>query len=465
MNIGKELEKGGVSDNVLKSRLIELGKFIGKHMTGEELVAKLIDIVQHPHNYTSETNKRYKTVLNILLKDEKKETRYNLLEHSLPYKIYGNNLIEELAVRQMDVAMKLPVTVAGALMPDAHAGYGLPIGGVLATRGVVLPYAVGRDIGCRMQLTILDASSDWLDNQKNKERTISSVWNNTAFGMDGVLPYTVYDPVLDKIANTKIGFLKNLHGKAKRQLGTSGGGNHFVDVCKVTVNFDNPTGLKDGEYVGILSHSGSRGLGSEIAEYYTKLAKETCKLPKVAGAFAWLDINSEKGQEYWWCMNTAMEYSEASHKVIHENVARGMRLKPVATIGNFHNLATREAVGGEKLIVHRKGATPAHLNEIGIIPGSMADCGVLVLGKGCDGSLYSASHGTGRRLSRQDAKNTYSKHALKKELEENGVTLLEGTTEEAPGAYKNMFDVLQHSKTLFDVWGTVSPVIVRMNKE
>lgn len=464
MNIGKELEKGGVSDNVLKSRLLELGKFIGKHMTDEELVAKLLDIVQHPHDYTSETNKRYKTVLNILLKDEKKETRYELLKTPLPYTVYGNNdLIDETARKQMDVAMRLPVSAYGALMPDSHAGYGLPVGGVLATKGVVLPYAVGRDIGCRMQLTILNESSEWLNSIISNALAKQVLLSNTAFGMDGVLSKPAYHPVLDKIANSGIPFIKNLYGKAERQLGTSGGGNHFVDICEVGFYHDNPLGLEEGSYVGILTHSGSRGFGSEIAEHYTKLAKSTCKLPNSAGPFVWLDMESEYGKEYWECMHIAMEYSEACHNIIHERIAKGLRLKPLKTIGNFHNFAAKETHFGEEYIVHRKGATPAHDGEIGIIPADMANPGILVTGIGCENSLCSASHGAGRRMTRQEAKNTFSNHALKKELRESNVTLLGGTTEEAPGAYKHIFDIIENSRKLFNVWGNITPRFVIMN--
>lgn len=252
-------------------------------------------------------------------------------------------------------------------MPDGCAGYGLPIGGVLATTDdVVIPYAVGKDIGCRMSLTILDAGVDFFE--KHHDRSIEALINNTAFGLDGILPFKQYHALFDMSEFREIPVLKKLREKAVRQLGSSGKGNHFVDICEVELPQTNALKLPDGKYIGILSHSGSRGLGAAIADHYTTIAKETCKLPRQAGPFAWLSLNSEAGQEYWRCMEIVGEYSAVNHECIHHNVAKALRLKPLVNVSNHHNFAWHDKLpDGRKVIIHRKGATPAHLDELGII--------------------------------------------------------------------------------------------------
>jgi tRNA-splicing ligase RtcB len=165
-------------------------------------------------------------------------------------------------------------------------------------------------------------------------------------------------------------------------------------------------------------------------------------------------------------MEIAGEYSAVNHECIHFNVARALRLKPLANVSNHHNFAWRETLpDGSKVIIHRKGATPAHLGELGIIPGSMATPGFIVSGKGCVNSLFSASHGAGRTMSRLDAKNSISRHALKKYLAEKGVTLLGGTAEEAPQAYKDISKVMESQKEIVNIEGKMIPRIVRMSEE
>jgi len=165
-------------------------------------------------------------------------------------------------------------------------------------------------------------------------------------------------------------------------------------------------------------------------------------------------------------MEIAGEYSAANHECIHTNVAKALRLKPLTTISNHHNFAWREILpDGKEVIVHRKGATPAHAGELGLIPGSMATPGFIITGKGSEQSLYSASHGAGRTMSRQDARNTFSRYAMNKFLAERNITLIGGTTEEAPLAYKDIEQVMAAQSELVNIEGKIIPRIVRMSDE
>ena len=459
----KELNRLGYTDDIAKSMVTEIVAKHCKHKSEEEIIATLQDLQKHPESYKNDHV--WSKVAEILSPSKIEVSTYELYATPLPYSIYGQENIDQLAISQMEMAMRLPITVSGALMPDGCAGYGLPIGGVLATTDdVVIPYAVGKDIGCRMSLTILDAGADFLE--KHQDRAVEALFNNTAFGLDGILPFKQYHALFDKSEFREIPILKKLREKAVRQLGSSGKGNHFVDICEIELPQTNAINLSEGKYVGILSHSGSRGLGAAIADYYTTIAKETCRLPRQAGPFAWLSLKSDAGQEYWKCMEIAGEYSAINHEFIHYNVAKALRLKPLMTVSNHHNFAWRETLpDGQKVIIHRKGATPAHCGELGIIPGSMATPGYIVSGSGSANSLYSASHGAGRKMSRLEAKNSISHYALKKYLAEKNVTLIGGTTEEAPQAYKDINSVMESQKELVNIEGTIIPRIVRMSEE
>lgn len=459
----KELKRLGYTNNIARSMVTEIVAKHCKHTSEEEIIATLQDLHKHPESYKDDNI--WRKVAEVLSPSKAEVSTYELCATSLPYAIYGAENIDQLAKSQMEMAMRLPITVSGALMPDGCAGYGLPIGGVLATTDdVVIPYAVGKDIGCRMSLTILDAEADFLE--RLQDRAVEALINNTAFGLDGILPYKQYHPLFDRSEFKDIPILKKLREKAVRQLGSSGKGNHFVDICEVELPPTNALNIPKGKYIGILSHSGSRGLGAAIADHYTTIAKETCKLPRQAGPFAWLSLNTEAGQEYWKCMEIAGEYSAISHDCIHYNLAKALRLKPLVNVSNHHNFAWHDTLSdGRKVIVHRKGATPAHLGELGIIPGSMATPGYIVSGKVNAESLYSASHGAGRTMTRLDAKNSISRYALRKYLAEKNVILIGGTTEEAPQAYKDINSVMGSQKELVNIEGTIIPRIVRMSKE
>lgn len=387
----------------------------------------------------------------------------SLNENSLPYKTYGLGGIEQGAMDQMDIAAKLPVAKKAALMPDAHQGYGLPIGGVLATENAVIPYGVGVDIGCRMCLTFYDLPPSFLE--KNRAKLNDLLLENTAFGRDEQKK-RADDPVLERSEFKEIEVVKSLHGKAWNQLGSSGSGNHFVEFGIVEIDDErNEFSTAKGEYLAVLSHSGSRGLGANIARHYTQLAMEKCPLPKEAKHLAWLDLDSQEGQEYWLAMNLAGDYASACHHDIHRRLAKAIGEQPIAMIENHHNFAWKEKLeDGTEVVVHRKGATPAGKGVLGIIPGSMVHPGFIVRGKGNPLAINSASHGAGRVMSRTKAKNSTTQHELKKILKAHQVDLIGGGLDESPVAYKNINEVMAFQKDLVDVIGTFLPKIVRMDK-
>jgi tRNA-splicing ligase RtcB len=239
-----------------------------------------------------------------------------------------------------------------------------------------------------------------------------------------------------------------------------------VEFGVIELAENNALNLPAKNYVALLSHSGSRGLGAAIAKHYTQLAMNTCKLPRHAQPLAWLSMESEAGQEYWLAMTLAGDYARACHERIHINLLKALGLKPLCTIENHHNFAWKDTLAdGREVIVHRKGATPAHQGELGIIPGSMTTPAYLVSGKGTEDSLYSASHGAGRAMSRQKAKDSMTVSGLKKILDKADVTLIGGSVEENPMAYKNIEQVMEAQHALVDVHGRFMPKIVRMSKE
>lgn len=394
--------------------------------------------------------------------EEKKTFEIAIADEPMDFNIFGREHIDDSAVLQMKNAMRLPVTEAGALMPDAHHGYGLPIGGVLATRDAIIPYAVGVDIGCRMALSIYDIPESYLKQHSYKLKTVLTDW--TCFGTGKELAIAQDHDVIDRKEFDEIPFLKNLQRKAQRQLGSSGSGNHFVEFGIAELENDNKLKIPAGRYLAILSHSGSRGIGATIANHYTKLARELCPLPREVKHLAWLDMNKEEGQEYWLAMNLAGDYASACHDRIHINLAKALGIKPIAKVENHHNFAWKEIHNGEELMVHRKGATPAGKNVLGIIPGSMTAPGFIVSGKGEPASLNSASHGAGRQLSRTKAKQSITNSALKKMLKSEGIELIGGGLDEAPIAYKDIHQVMKSQKQLVNIEGTFFPKIVRMDR-
>jgi tRNA-splicing ligase RtcB len=379
----------------------------------------------------------------------------------ISYRTWGAEGIEPGSHVQMEQACSVPVARAGALMPDAHVGYGLPIGGVLACENAVIPYAVGVDIACRMKLSVLDMPPESLTSRFEQYR--AALENGTFFGVGVQQQRPAGHAVMDQDWNvTRI--TREHKDKAWKQLGTSGSGNHFVEFGVLTLNErDDELRLDAGEYVALLSHSGSRGAGAAVCSTYSAIAR--AHLPKRyedLGRLAWLELDSEAGQEYWAAMNLMGDYAAANHDVIHRTVSKLLGARIVSGVENHHNFAWKEMHGGRELVVHRKGATPAAAGELGVIPGSMADPAFVVRGLGNPDALNSASHGAGRRMSRTAAKDKYNFKAVKNDLEKKGIRVLSAGADEVPGVYKNIEDVMRQQADLVTIVARFDPKIVKM---
>jgi len=379
------------------------------------------------------------------------------------YHQWGERL-EPDAVMQMEKACLLPVSVAGALMPDAHVGYGLPIGGVLATENAVIPYAVGVDIACRMKMTVLDIPVRDLENKQ--DRLTRAIEAETRFGVGASFKQRREHEVMD--ADWSVcGVTKQNKDKAWSQLGTSGSGNHFVEFGLFTAH-SKINNLEAGTYLALLSHSGSRGTGAAVCDHYSKLAFGRCRsaLPSELLRLAWLPLDSQEGREYWNAMELMGRYAAANHACIHQHIAQNLGAGVLLDLENHHNFAWKEKhiIGGveREVIVHRKGATPAGQGVLGIIPGSMASPGYVISGKGNPQSLDSASHGAGRAMSRKAANEKFNWKDVNRFLKQQGVTLISAGLDEVPMAYKNIREVMAAQKDLVTVLGEFQPKLVKM---
>ena len=377
------------------------------------------------------------------------------------WRCYGEINLDESAVRQMEAACRLPISVRGALMPDAHTGYGLPIGGVLAVRGAVIPYAVGVDIACRMRLTVTDLPLDRLE--KGREELIAALEKETRFGLGAAFewPHRRQHAVMDGDWSVSP-VTAARRDKAARQLGTSGGGNHFVEFGELSLS-EPGLGLEPGVYLALLSHSGSRGTGESVALHYSELALQLRPgLPEQLRHLAWLDLDSDPGREYWAAMELMGRYASANHELIHNHVLQATGAQALSFVENHHNFAWREEHDGETVIVHRKGATPASAGTLGVVPGSMGAPGFVVRGRGCADALNSCSHGAGRLMSRTAALKKFTSEEVAAFLKKKRVHLISGGLDEAPMAYKDINEVMAAQSDLVDILARFDPRLVKM---
>jgi tRNA-splicing ligase RtcB len=448
-----------VSNGLLKNRV----------MSKAEILANLESLIDDPMPYALKEGGKFKNIAEEVISQRKEGkfakpegNNFKLKEAVAEFPIWGLEHIESGALAQMRTAVQLPIAVAGALMPDAHQGYGLPIGGVLATTAnTIIPFAVGVDIACRMCLSIFDLPAETVDTEKDMLKKL--LVDNTNFGMGGTTKKYFDSSLFDSPAWKETKVIRSLRDKAYAQLGTSGTGNHFVEWGELSLANDTLDGVPAGNYLGLLSHSGSRGFGGNIANHYSKIAMTKTKLPPEAKHLAWLDLDKEDGQEYWIAMNLAGEYASANHHEIHNKISKALNVSPLMRIENHHNFAWKEQLeDGTQVMVHRKGATPAGEGILGVIPGSMSTPGFVVRGKGNASSINSASHGAGRLMSRSAAFKTLDKIAIAADLVDKRITLMGSDVDEAPMAYKDIHAVMAAQHDLVEVLAKFQPRIVRM---
>ena len=403
MNASQLIELGLPNGEPVRLAQLFIRDFIASGGDPSQLTEELGAIIAEPQNFLGDPLRE--ALARVLY-----APAYKQRDRLAPWQQWGSGL-DANAVAQLANACALPVAVAGALMPDAHPGYGLPIGGVLATEDCVIPYAVGVDIACRMMLTVFDRKANIIPGMKGRLANI--IEDETRFGMGAEFKTKRNHDVMD--ANWSVSpITRRYKDKAWAQLGTSGSGNHFVEFGAFTVT-EETEGMRPGEYLALLSHSGSRGTGALVCQHYSRIAMDRR-----------YDLRVENHHNFAW-----------KERHIIDGVERDM-------------------------IVHRKGATPAGEGVLGIIPGSMATPGFLVRGKGNPASLHSASHGAGRVMSRKQAAQSFTWSTVKKQLAESGVQLLSAGIDEAPGVYKDIHSVMSAQTDLVEVLGRFDPKLVKM---
>jgi len=377
-------------------------------------------------------------------------------ENGLPIKAWLDD-IEDGALKQAYNLAELPFVYKHiALMPDAHVGYGMPIGGIMATKGVVVPYAVGYDIGCGMcvcSLGIKDISKEDLKKVMGLIRKRIPVGKNWHKEMKatGFLP--------DLPDNTPI--VEREYAKARKQVGTLGGGNHFIEIQKGS-----------GGYIHIMIHSGSRNLGHQVAGHYNKVAVELnerwfSKVPK-EWQLAFLPTDTDEGRAYMAEMEYCLKFARKNrafmmNEVIKIFVSEGISGPEETYLDVAHNYAAWENHFGQNVIVHRKGATRAYEGERGIIPGSQGAFSYIVKGKGHEMAFKSCSHGAGRKMGRKDAIRSLDMAEQIDILDAKGVihsVRNKGNLDEAPGAYKDIAEVMANQSDLVDIEVELTPLAV-----
>ena len=374
-----------------------------------------------------------------------------------PHTYFGDVAhFDDETFRQIEKVERLPVTERTALLPDAHPGYGMPIGGVASLYEAIAPGFVGYDIACRMMVTILDI--DPYEFLKNREQFAQFMLASSNFGLNShyVSREQKDHPVMDDQRWTETVILRKLKPLAREQLGTSGSGNHFFDAM---IGKDVLTGQ---DVVAIMTHSGSRGVGYKIASHYIQLAKqETQKtVGGISKGYEWLSMNRGPGREYFRAMSLMGAFAQANHDIIHDEFLARSGIPMLRQFENHHNFAWVEGSS----VIHRKGATPAHQSQIGIIPGSSGTASFITRGLGNKESLESCSHGAGRISSRSEARRRFNAAAFARYMKEKDILGFGVAPDESWKAYKDIEEVIRYQVKagLLGVVMRLEPTIVVM---
>ena len=379
----------------------------------------------------------------------------------VPIKIWSEQgSIESEALEQIENAASLPFAFSHvALMPDGHTGYGAPIGGVLATKNVIVPNFVGLDIGCGMIALKTSLKSIITDDIKKIMGLIRDAvpvgFNHNKEAQDVKhMPQTIPDKSLIPIVYKE-------YDSAKRQIGTLGGGNHFLELQKGS----------DG-YIWIMVHSGSRNLGKKVAEYYNSLAKDMnliwhSSVPQEYD-LAFLPISSDYGKQYFAEMRYCVEFARCNRELIIKRIIEAFKTVLPSTVFDTsiniaHNYAQLENHFGHNVVIHRKGAVHVREGTVGVIPGSQGSKSYIVKGFGNKDSFESCSHGAGRKMSRTKARKSLNLQEEIKKMDDMGIIhgiRHESDLDEAAGAYKDIDMVMKEQSDLVETLVELSPLAV-----
>lgn len=385
-----------------------------------------------------------------------------ITETPAPFAMFGEPgaHIPYSAVEQMETVMRLPVAQRGALMPDAHLGYAMPIGGVVSLDGAISPSFVGYDISCMMQLSLFDVTPR--EFMAHRRKFAAALRSQTSFGLGADFkPGQRQHAVMEDTRWQATKFIKALKATAGQQLGSSGGGNHFADLVIVEFVRDHADYRAGDQAVGLLTHSGSRGAGHKTATHYVELAAQYTKqiARKIPSGYEWLALDSDLGQEYLSAMQLMGAYARANHDLIHDHFVATAGIGQRYRVWNRHNYAWVEEAG----IIHRKGATPAEAGTIGLIPGSSGTASYLVRGLGNEASLHSSSHGAGRWFSRTEAKRRHDEAAFLQHMAALDIQHFGLEPDETFQAYKDIEMVIGLQEgILVDVIAKMTPKVVIM---
>lgn len=393
-------------------------------------------------------------------KTEKNRMKKIIDTERIPIKLWLDEVDDQTLYQAKNLA-NLPFAFKHiALMPDAHSGYGMPIGGVMAADKVIVPNAVGVDIGCGMCAvkTNLRINPDIRKRLKDivgdiRERVPVGFKHHKRAQDENLMPEGY------EIDNLEV--VSSEYESALRQLGTLGGGNHFIEIQR-----------DKEDYIWIMIHSGSRNLGKKVADHYNKLAKKLNKrwnspVPPKAD-LAYLPFTTTEAHMYYYEMNYCVDFALANRKLMLTRVQEVFRhYFPNIIFGEIiniaHNYAAWEKHFGKKVVVHRKGATSAHKGELGIIPGSQGTSSFIVEGLGNPESFASCSHGAGRIMGRNEAVRNLSLEYEIDKLDKKGILhsiRSRRDLDEAPSAYKNIVQVMLDQEDLVEIKVKLSPLAV-----
>ena len=384
-----------------------------------------------------------------------------LHSEKIPIKLWLDDM-EDGALQQAKNLANLPFAFHHiAIMPDAHFGFGMPIGGILAAEDVIVPNAVGVDIGCGMCAVKTSLTAIEGPQLKQVMRTIRQT---VPLGFKHHKKPQAHEfmPKAEGGSIEDLPIVRSEYDNARTQVGTLGGGNHFIEVQRGT----------DGA-IWFMIHSGSRNLGYRVANHYNKLAISLNKRWKVPVPASWqlahLPMDDDPGRTYYNEMRYCVEFAQANRALMQARVKEAL-VEGVAADIDFsepiniaHNYAALESHFGKRVYIHRKGATRAMLEDTGIIPGSQGNQSYIVGGKSNPESFHSCSHGAGRKLGRKQAQRQLDLNREKAALDKkNIIHSLRGKRDldEAPGAYKNIETVMQRQQDLVDIIDILEPLAV-----